>query len=462
VFLLSRGPLSSRPVFVGVGLVFALGLLWLVLARQGNTSEIRAGMDLQRILGGADIAGYARASAPRAFEFPRDHGPHPEFRTEWWYFTGNLQTGNGRRFGYQLTFFRIALAPDTTLAVDSSSDTTPALAGASDTTPAFAGASDASLAFAASADARLALAEASDSHLAADTLLASVTRRRTSHWAARHAYMAHFAVTDVNGQSFAAFERFGRGALDLAGARAVPFAVWLEDWSVRASGNASFPVMISAADSGIAIRLELDADRAPVAQGDRGLSRKGAEPGNASHYYSMTRMPTRGRIQLRGRSYDVAGDSWMDREWSTSGLGAGRVGWDWFALQLSDGRELMYYQIRDTLGRADPFSAGSVSARDGVHPLAQKDVLLDVVRSWQSPRGNVRYPAEWRIRVPSQALDLRVRPVLADQELNLWVRYWEGAVDVTGTSRGRTVNGRGYVELTGYAGQFRSPGSARR
>jgi predicted secreted hydrolase len=421
--------------------VFALTLVWLALARRADTQEIRAGVDMQQALGGADTAGYARATAPPSFEFPRDHGPHPAFRIEWWYFTGNLQTSAGRRFGYQLTFFRSALAPERPLdsgATQLDSEPTP---------------------------------------------LDSMTATRTSRWAARQAYMAHFAVTDVAGRRFAAFERFGRDALGLAGARAAPFTVWLEDWSVRAAGSASFPVVLSAADSGVVIRLELDAGRAPVAQGDRGLSRKGAEPGNASHYYSMPRMPTRGRIQLEGRSYDVTGESWMDREWSTSALGAGRVGWDWFALQLSDGRELMYYQLRDTLGRADPFSAGSVSGErcrserekvsagdvacsageaSALAALTREDVQLHVERWWDSPRGGARYPAEWRIRVPSQALDLRVRPVVADQELNLWVRYWEGAVDVTGSSRGRTVTGRGYVELTGYARIPRAAASLHR
>lgn len=201
----------------------------------------------------------------------------------------------------------------------------------------------------------------------------------------------------------------------------------------------------------MALDLSLGEGKPPVLQGEGGLSRKGPEPGNASYYYSLTRMPTTGSLQVGGERYRVSGDSWMDREWSTSALGPDEVGWDWFALQLSDGRELMLYRIRRRDGRISPYSAGTLVERDGrARPLAAGDALVEVLDTWASPRDGARYPAHWRVRVPAAALDVVVRPIVADQELNLAVRYWEGAVDVNGTAGGAPVGGRGYVELTGY------------
>ncbi|HET9982289.1 MAG TPA: lipocalin-like domain-containing protein [Longimicrobiales bacterium] len=383
-------------------------------------TEVQATISAADALGGGDTAGYARTVAPRAFEFPRDHGPHPGFRNEWWYFTGNLDGPGGRRFGYQLTFFRTALAP--------------------------------------------------------------MAAPRASEWGATEVYMAHLALTDERGHTFRAYDRFARAAAGLAGARRAPFRVWLEDWraepasrtdglGLRAAGaglglradGAPFPLHLRASEGDVAVDLRLGEGKPPVLQGDRGLSRKGPEPGNASYYYSLTRMPTAGTIRMAGDTFRVRGESWMDREWSTSALGRDEVGWDWFALQLADGRELMLYRIRRRDGGASPFSAGSVVAPDGAAtPLSPADARLDVLGHWTSP-GGTRYPARWRLRVPTAGLDLEVRPILADQELNVAVRYWEGAVDVTGTSRGKPVRGRGYVELTGYGETTRpETGAARR
>jgi predicted secreted hydrolase len=162
-------------------------------------------------------------------------------------------------------------------------------------------------------------------------------------------------------------------------------------------------------------------------------------------------MPTRGRVQLGAETLEVSGEAWMDREWSTSGLGAGVEGWDWFALQLDDGRELMVYLLRRRDGTIDPFSDGTLVARDGAtQRLAPADVRIETLGHWTSPHSRVRYPARWSVSVPSAALRLEVQPRLADQELRVGTRYWEGAVGVVGTSSGRPVRGRGYVELVGY------------
>jgi predicted secreted hydrolase len=195
----------------------------------------------------------------------------------------------------------------------------------------------------------------------------------------------------------------------------------------------------------------LSAEKGPAPQGDRGLSRKGAEPGNASYYYSFTRMAARGTVRQGGQAFSVSGRAWMDREWSTSALSPDLVGWDWFALQLDDGRDLMFYVLRRRDGGAAPARAGTLVATDGrPQPLALTDVTVEVLEHWTSPRSRVRYPAGWRITVPAADLRLEVAPRLADQELIVGTRYWEGAVAVTGSAGGRPISGTGYVELVGY------------
>jgi predicted secreted hydrolase len=366
----------------------ALLAVFALLSCRDQPTSPHASLSVASALRTSSDQGYAKALAPRDFHFPADHGPHPEFRTEWWYYTGNLATAEGRRLGFQLTFFRSALAP---------------------TAP-----------------------------------------ERASAWATRQAWLAHFTVSDVDGKGFHSFERWSRGAVGLAGAQAQPFRVWVKDWT--AEGAPAFPVRLRAAEGGVAIDLLLQEGKPPVLQGERGLSRKGAEPGNASYYYSLARMPTSGTVRLDGESFPVTGDSWMDREWSTSSLGRDQVGWDWLALQLSDGWDAMLYRLRRADGSADPASSGTLIAPDGgSRPLHLTDFQLEGSGEWRSPRSGARYPTRWRVRVPAEELDLEVRPLLADQELDVSFRYWEGAVEIDGTHHGRPVRGRGYVEMTGYA-----------
>jgi len=320
--------------------------------------------------------GFERALAPRAFAFPADDGPHPTFQTEWWYWTGNLEARDGRRFGYQLTFFRRALP------------------GAS------AG--------------------------------------RPSGLAARDVWVAHFTVTDVAGASFRAFERWSRGAPGLAGARAKPFRVWLESWSVDSDH-------LRAAQGGTSVDLRLRSRKPEALHGERGLSRKSGEAGNASYYYSRTRLASEGRVN----GVPVSGTSWLDREWSTSALAADVAGWDWMSLQLSDGRDLMLYRLRRKDGTVDAWSSGSIIAADGtVTPLAAADFRLEPTGEWRSAASGATYPSGWRVRVPGHGIDLRVTPRVKDQELRLSFTYWEGAV----SAEGGGLTGEGYVELTGYAG----------
>ena len=383
-------------LIIGVGLVLgALGAAATWVSREAAPPPERAPtMTVADALGAParGLEGYARALAPRDFHFPEDHGPHPEFRNEWWYWTGHLATTDGHAFGYQFTLFRSALAPG--------------------------------------------------------------KPEGTSAWSTRQIYMGHLTLSDLGAGRFHASERFSRSALGLAGASAEPFRVWLEDWSAEAVGSEAPPLRLTARSGNMALSLVLEAGKPPVLQGERGLSQKGPGPGNASYYYSLTRMPTRGQVTVEGRAYEVSGESWMDREWSTAALGKDSVGWDWFSLQLSDGSELMYYQLRHRDGTVDPFTSGTFVPAQGepVH-LSREDARLDVLDTWKSPRSGVEYPARWRLAVPSQGLSLGVTPALADQELPVSVRYWEGAVSVSGTHDGQSVRGQGYVELTGYGDQ---------
>jgi len=380
---------------VGVAVVLVVAAVAYALwpARRGaERSGVGATLAVSAALGAGDASGFARAGAPHAFSFPADLGPHPDFRTEWWYYTGNLESAAGRHFGFQLTFFRTALAP-------------PAVGDAA----------------------------------------------TGSAWSTRQLYVAHFAVTDTAGRRFHAWSRLERAALGLAGARPHPFRVWLDDWSAESDGPDGVPVRLRAAEGSITIDLTLASDRPVVLQGDHGLSQKGPEPGNASYYYSRTRMTARGTVRAGAEAVPVVGLAWMDREWSTSALGPDLVGWDWIALQLDDGRDVMVYRLRRRDGGTDPHSAGAlVSAAGATRALAPAEVTLDALDHWTSPRSRVRYPSRWRLAMPGAGLNLVITPRLADQELIVGTRYWEGAVRVEGTAAGRPIGGRGYVELVGY------------
>ncbi len=334
---------------------------------------------------------FETVTGPRELVFPLDHGPHPGFRTEWWYYTGNLSAPDGRHFGYQLTFFRRAVLPE------------------SDRTP------------------------------------------RASAWNADQIYMAHFTLSDVAEEDFHYFERFERGAAGLAGATGDPvFSVWLHDWSVEQLGENTFRLRAAAGD--VSIDLNLTDAKGIILQGDRGYSQKGPQAGNASLYYSQTRLESAGNIRIGEETYPVSGLSWLDREISTSALSAGQVGWDWFALQLDDGAELMAYVLRRADGSIDSFSSGTYIRPDGsTLSLSRDDFTITAQETWRSPHSGGEYPARWTVTIPAAQVTLDVRPLLADQELRVSFTYWEGAVTVQGRGPSGALSGFGYVELTGYA-----------
>ena len=346
--------------------------------------------------------GYTRAAPPARLDFPADFGSHPDFQTEWWYYTGNLETPTGRHFGFQLTFFRRALLPP-------------------GDRPA-----------------------------------------RVSNWAADQVYLAHFTLSDIESERFLAFERSARGAVGLAGAQTDPYNVWLYGWHVQQVGERL--CKLYAAQDEITLDLQLEDLKGPVLQGNQGYSQKGPDPGNASYYFSQTRLSAQGTLKIGEQIYPVSGLSWMDHEFSTSALAPNQVGWDWFSLQLHAGSvdkptgsssqlvELMVYQIRRKDGSIDPFSKGALILENGTtRQLQQHDFEIQVLGTWKSPQSGAIYPSRWQVTVPSLDLDLEIEPYLKDQELNLSFTYWEGAVKIQGVFTGQAVSGSGYVELTGYA-----------
>ena len=348
---------------------------------------------LSELLSDQGLEGYAQAIEPRAFTFPADHGPHADFRNEWWYLTGNLDGENGARFGFEFTIFRFSLVPPGT---DISGD--------------------------------------------------------ASAWRSNHVYIGHFAITDASEKQFYVAQRYSRGGLGLAGAEAKPFHVWLDDWSIAAARPDTESIWrLRASDRNIALNLTLEPQKLPVLNGTNGLSQKAAMAGNASYYYSITRLQTDGTLRIGDNVFEVNGLSWLDREWGSSALSRDQEGWDWFALQLSDGSDLMFYNLRRNDGSHDVHSAGTLTLADGsaVH-LSNGDFMVEVLDTWQSPQGAL-YPIAWRIAVPQYKLNLKIDPVLDAQELVTTVRYWEGAVDVSGERDRTPIVGRGYVELTGYA-----------
>ena len=396
---------SKKEVLVAVLITFITVIILRSLEVSAPGPEVAAPLSassrLSELLGDAGREGYAQAIDSRRFTFPADHGPHPEFRNEWWYVTGNLDSDTGRRFGFELTIFRFSLTPQ---AVDASTS--------------------------------------------------------NSAWRSNQVYIGHFALTDAAKRQFHVAQRFSRGSLGLAGAVAQPFRVWLDDWSItgtRSSGPVvaeykfGLPWKLQAGDGEISLNLTLTPRKAPVLNGVDGLSQKAAAEGNASYYYSITRLRTDGTIRIGDEELLVSGLSWLDREWGSSALSAEQQGWDWYALQLSDGSDLMFYNLRRNDGSQDIHSAGTLTMADGSSVyLSGEDLEIEVLDTWNSPHGG-QYPMAWQITAPLHELNLRVDPVLDAQELITTVRYWEGAVDVTGTRGESPIAGRGYVELTGYA-----------
>ncbi len=379
-------------VLTGLVVILVIGSAIFGLAQLQGKEQPAYSADVVDALSGGDITGFARATTVRDFSFPQDFGAHPDFQTEWWYYTGNLATTDGRRFGFEFTIFRRALAP---------------------TLP-----------------------------------------ERQSDWATNQMYFADLAVSDIGAPQFYFRQRFSRGAVGLAGAVVDPrVKVWIEDWTMTAQDDKAATMRLQAADDPISLDLTVQQTKPPTLEGDRGLSAKSPEPGNASYYYSLTRLITNGTITINGTAYPVSGTTWKDHEFSTSVLGKDAVGWDWFALQLDNGRDLMLYQIRKQDGSLEITSNGTLVDADGtVTHLTHDDYQIEVLGHWTSPHTGATYPAGWKVTVkaPTGPIQLEIRPLMVDQELNSTTAYWEGASSITGTDNAQPIKGYGYVELTGY------------
>ncbi len=347
------------------------------------------------VLTGLAATSWKQAAPGYHFQFPRDHASHPDYRIEWWYYTGNLHSADGRWFGYQLTFFRVGV----------------------DRNPV-----------------------------------------NPSIWAVRDLFLAHLAVTDTLKQRFYFDEKLNRAGPGWAGASTAAYQVWNDRWKVDLDARGRHLLLAESKKMGV--RLVLEPGKPPVLHGDRGYSRKGESEGNASLYYSLTRMPTQGTVLVDGEEISVEGLSWMDHEFGTSFLESGQVGWDWMSIQLDDGTDLMVYQLRKADGTKSSRSSGTFVDIDGMSDILKApEFEMLPLKQVDATASGARYPEEWVLHIPRLKLNLTVSPVLLSQEFRggqTGLRYWEGAVTVAGTRFGKTVRGRGYLEMTGYAGGFMS------
>ncbi len=317
---------------------------------------------------------------------PKDNSPHYNFRTEWWYFTGNLHSKEGREFGYELTFFRYGYRPP------------------------------------------------------------DLPEMR-SRFVMQDLKFAHFTVTEVASDRFRFDSRRSRGAFGEAGFAKGKTLAWIDDWKVDFDNDFS----LVAQTKDYAIDLRLRPGKPPVLEGENGFSQKAEGIGHASYYYSNTRLETSGTITIAGKTYDVTGTSWYDREWATNQLGPEQEGWNWFAIQLDDGSDLMLYQMRLRNGNIDPHSSGKwIGPASEIIDFAVSDFRLTPTRFWLSSYSDSRYPIGWDLHIPKLDLELTVSTPVDNQELRLDFVYWEGLIRVRGTRNGRAVSGVGYLELTGY------------
>ncbi len=345
---------------------------------------------------------FSPATPGYTYAFPRDHGSHEQYQTEWWYFTGHVSASNGRRFGYELTFFRRG--------IDSPHVWT-----------------------------------------------------NPSKWAMRHVYLAHFALTDEQAGKFRVAEKISRAGVGKAGAKPDQLDVWIDRWQVVAVSPAHQQLHLQAEAENFSIDFIVESRKLPVTHGTHGVSYKGQKSGETSHYYSLTRLETTGSVHADGKMINVEGISWMDHEFGSGELASNLVGWDWFSIQLDNEHELMAYGLRHADGTFDPASSGTIVFPDGSSKaISFQKLNIEVSQHWISPVSQARYPNQWTLAMPDESIELALSPRMANQELvtarTTGVTYWEGAVDITGVWKGQDVHGQGYVELTGYA----EPYSVRR
>jgi predicted secreted hydrolase len=354
---------------------------------------------VQNSLGQEQSGAFRTAQPGYRYEFPRDYFGHPEYQTEWWYYTGNVKSANGRRFGFELTFFREAVSRDP---------------------------------------------------------------GRTGAWDLRDLYLAHLALSDLDGGQFYHTERTNRAGPGIAGVSESQQRIWNGNWQIQWRGGEQ---ILQAIDDQFELRFTLTPEKPPVIHGENGVSQKAAGLGRASHYFSLTRIGVSGEISKLGETFAVTGLAWMDREFFSHQLEPGQIGWDWFSVQLEDRTELMLFRIRRKDGSLDPYSAGTfvdargigehLSAQDfSLQPLSGAAAVGNGSSSWSSPATHAIYPIRWKISVPKYGIDLTASTPMASQELagtgKLSPSYWEGAITISGSKGNSPVSGVGYLEMTGY------------
>jgi len=353
---------------------------------------------------GAEAEKYLSVTGPCNLEFPKDHGVHPGYRTEWWYYTGNLHSETGDQYGFQLTFFRTQISPP----------------GDDKKWPP-----------------------------------------KPSAWRTRQVYLAHAAVSDIAGKRHLRAEDVSRAALGMAGVNQAGhhIKVFLKNWSAQIEADLHL-LKVNTAD--FSYELNFKPAKPAVLHGDRGYSLKGSTPERASCYYSCTRLEGQGSITLGGNTVAVSGSAWMDHEFSTAPLEPGLTGWDWFSLQFSDQTEIMIFLLRKEDGTLHPASSGTfVDPAGRARHLTESDFKVEVLDTWKSRQSKASYPSRWRIKIAALSINVMISSNLSDQEMrtlgNTSVAYWEGSVSIKGTKNRHPVDGEGYVELTGYAGAFNAP-----
>ena len=326
------------------------------------------------------------------YEFPRDYFSHPSYQTEWWYYTGNLASNDGATFGFEVTFFRTHSR-------------------------------------------------------------ASESTEHNPVWFPSEIYIGHFALTDVRNRRFYHQERVNRSGPGLAGIDANQGKIWNGNWSARFLSYEPIRQRLEAVSSNAHLLLTLASQKPVVIHGVNGVSQKGPKPGEASHYFSLTRVAASGALSLNGRNYTVSGRAWMDREFFSDVPGDPVSGWDWMCIQLNNDEELMLYRLRLKDGSISPFSSATFVSADGTSQfLDSRRFSLTPLKTWHSADTGADYPISWNIEVPSKELHLLLTTPVVQQELvnRVTRNYWEGLVRYSGTEKGQPVAGKGYLEMTGY------------
>jgi predicted secreted hydrolase len=351
---------------------FAAGFAALGLVPRVSLAQGFAGL-------GNDASGFAAVVPGRRFSFPADHGPHPDYRIEWWYLTANLKDADGNAYGAQWTLFRQAMQ-----------------AGP-----------------------------------------------QREGWASQEIWMGHAAVTRAD--THRSSETFARGGIGQAGVDADPFHAWIDSWELRGPDGMSAtniaPLEVKASGVDFSYALKLDARKPLVLEGDAGYSRKSAQ-GQASYYYSQPFFTVTGAVTIDGRSIDVSGQAWMDREWSSQPLASDQTGWDWFSLHLGTGEKLMLFRLRQTQGKH--YLSGNWIGADG-RPTELASSAIEMIPTAMTEVANRKLPTSWRIAIPDRDLKIDTVPLNPRSWMGTSFPYWEGPISFTGSH-----NGVGYLEMTGY------------